>query len=348
MIEWAPQGKIYRNNLFAGAIVSLVEDWYLMTYYRVAFSRRVFLSISGGHNERDVRRGAEISRLSRPSIFPWALAAAAEWAAIVILFALRLVVKSPVVWVFVTIMLGSRQHALGALGYGAAHFTAAQSRKLNDIAGELVCFWPLLTGLHDFRAFHLDHHRFFNTDKDPELLFKNRWSVSQWALPKSRNQILVLFLGDLVGFGVLEVMKAFYLLGRTRPRSIVGPSLWWLVVGGVMWMAGLQVVLVIWFVAFLTSFWGFFRLRAWTEHVGAESTHAIEVNWWQKLLVTPHCSWTHAEHHDHPSVPFWRRRPLRDKTLVAIPFLTFLASFDDPKSTSDTAPEIERGRPVSP
>lgn len=249
--------------------------------------------------------------LSTRVFHKWLLPVIYEWAAIVCLFTAGFSLDHPTAWVAVTVLLGSRQHGLGVLGHDGAHFTAAKNRKVNDIASEVFCFWPLITGLADFRKFHFDHHRHFGTDKDPELLFKNEWSSEQWALPMTRSRIITYFLLDLVGFGLLEVVKAYRLLGKTCLRSWLGPLVWWGVIGLLLYSCGLGLAIVIWFAALGTSFWGFHRLRTWTEHVGTSSTHRVRANWWQRILITPHCSWTHYEHHTYPSVPFWRRHELR-------------------------------------
>lgn len=265
--------------------------------------------------------------LSTRVFHKWLLPALSEWAAIICLFAVGFVLDNFLVWVTVTVLVGSRQHGLGVLGHDGAHFTAAKNRRVNDVASELLCFWPLITGLADFRRFHFNHHRHFGTDKDPELLFKNHWSRTQWALPITRTRIIAYFLLDLVGFGLFEVVKAYWLLGKTCLRSWLGPLLWWSVVGSLLYICGLGFAAVIWFAALGTSFWGFHRLRTWTEHIGTESTHRVRANWWQRILITPHCSWSHYEHHAHPSVPFWRRHELREKEAPTMSMGELFASF---------------------
>ncbi len=257
----------------------------------------------------------------------WLLPAVCEWFAIILLFAVGFMIDHFLIWALVTVLLGSRQHGIGVLGHDGAHFTASENRRVNDLASELLCFWPLITGLSDFRRFHFNHHRYFGTDKDPELLFKNRWSTAQWALPMTRARIITYFLLDLVGFGLLEVLKAYWLLGKTCRRSWLGPILWWCAVGTLLHVCGLAFAVVIWFIALGTSFWGFHRLRTWTEHVGTASTHCVQANWWQRILVTPHCSWSHYEHHAYPSVPFWRRHELRTQEAPTVGMGDLFASF---------------------
>lgn len=292
-------------------------------------------------NESPVPSRELLNAISEPRLDKWAAAVTSEWIAIVAIYFVAVKIDAIAVWCFAVFLIGSRQHALGVLGHDCAHYTAAKNRTLNDLAGELFCFWPLFSGLHDFRKHHFAHHRHFNTDKDPELLFKNTWSRSQWSIPRTRAQILGLFIGDLFGLGVIEIVKAFFLLGRTRPRSIVGPLAMWIIAIAALHHYELTNIAFAWSASLLTSFWGFFRLRTWTEHVGSESTHFVEMNWWQRLFITPHGSWTHAEHHDYPFVPFWQRHRLRSPACNAIPFLRFLDSFG--KSSVGAVPsESER------
>lgn len=278
----------------------------------------------------------EPGALTQKVFHKWLVPVLFEWAALVGLFTLGFLADHVLVWIAVTVLVGSRQHGLGVLGHDGAHFTAAKSRRLNDIASEILCFWPLLTGLGDFRRFHFDHHRYFGTDKDPELLFKNQWSRRQWELPMTRTRIVGYFLADLAGFGLVEVAKAYRLLGKTSLRSWLGPAGWWGGVGFLLYGSGLGFAIVIWFAALGTSFWGFHRLRTWTEHVGTSSTHRVRANWWQRLLITPHCSWTHHEHHAHPSVPFWRRHLLRPDSESCISMGDHFASFSPSRPTLET------------
>jgi fatty acid desaturase len=243
----------------------------------------------------------------------WLLPLLMEWLVIVGMMAIGFQVQSYLLWPVIVVLVGSRQHALGVLGHDGAHFTAANNRKVNDITTAVGCFWPLMTTLADFRRFHFNHHRYFQTERDPELIFKHGMSPRQWRTPISRTRIYLYFLGDLVGFGILEIWKARKVLSMNdapQPRDAwrwLGPAAWLAVMIPLLYSTGYLAALGIWFLSLITSFWGFFRLRTWTEHGGTSSTHLIRLTWWQKLLITPHGSWSHYEHHEISSIPFWSR-----------------------------------------
>jgi fatty acid desaturase len=273
--------------------------------------------------------------LSTRVFHKWLIPSLSEWLIIICLFAIGYRLNNVAVWFLVTVLLGSRQHALGVLGHDSAHFAASRSKRVNDLSAELLCFWPLCTGLGDFRQFHLNHHRFFDTDKDPELIFKS-WNPERWALPITRTRLMFYFCSDIIGGGIPEVSKAYRLLGKTSLRSWLGPMIWWLLIGATLVKSGLGLIVVVWFSALVSSFWAFFRLRTWTEHVGTDSTHRVQANWWQRFLITPHGSWSHCEHHTFPAVPFWKRSALRVGA-------TNVVSMDDLcKSLSETTAESQR------
>ena len=157
---------------------------------------------------------ANVKSLSHRVFHKWLIPALCEWAVIVCLFAIGFIFHNLFVWAIVIILLGSRQHALGVLGHDSAHFAASSSRKINDLSAELLCFWPLLTGLGDFRRFHLNHHRYLDTEKDPELLFKDSWSKPQWTLPMSRSGFSVFFFLTCLGLGFLKYSKLIGCWGK--------------------------------------------------------------------------------------------------------------------------------------
>ena len=243
----------------------------------------------------------------------WLLPALVEWAVIVLLFVAAYWINSVWGWLVALVLLGSRQHALAILGHDGAHRLAARNKRLNDLATQLLCFWPLGVGLRAYRRFHFRHHRHVGTERDPELIHKNDWSKEQWSIPKTRLQIFTYFLGDLVGFGIPEMIKAIRLIGKASLWDWAGPFLWWGLAGTILCLSGCWLAVVVWFGALYSSFWGFFRLRIWTEHVGTTYVHRVRANWWQRLLIAPYNTWYHYEHHEHPSVPFWQLPKLRGK-----------------------------------
>ena len=80
-------------------------------------------------------------------------------------------------FLFGLFFLGSRQHALAILGHEAAHGCLLKNKKLNDTIANLICCKPLLFDLNGYRKHHYKHHKFTNTDKDPDIIIQKDWGI---------------------------------------------------------------------------------------------------------------------------------------------------------------------------
>src|SRR5690606_20561273 len=63
-------------------------------------------------------------------------------------------------------LVGIWQHRLVMLGHEGSHYLLFKNRKLNEIVGNWLCFYPLWGRAYNYRAQHLAHHQHVN---DPEL-----------------------------------------------------------------------------------------------------------------------------------------------------------------------------------
>src|SRR5260221_3205973 len=66
-------------------------------------------------------------------------------------------------------MFSKAQYSLLLSGHEATHYLLFTNRRLNDLAGALICFGPMGVGFNMARAAHLDHHRYLLTEKDVKL-----------------------------------------------------------------------------------------------------------------------------------------------------------------------------------
>jgi len=230
----------------------------------------------------------------------WSISVVVNWLAIAATIFLAYQFNNIAVYALAVLIVGTRQHALAVLAHDGAHLHVTGNRWLNDAVTSFFCFWPLGVGLHGWRKFHFDHHRFVGTTADPELGIKNKYPKNWSPETNQRRQ----FFADLLGFSVLESTMLIRLAKPVRIIDVLGPAAtivagWVVVLYWVDWRA-----LAIWHVASGTSFWAVFRLRAFTEHVGTTSTHRLsEPPLWKKLLYLPENTWLHWEHHKWPAVP---------------------------------------------
>lgn len=221
---------------------------------------------------------------------------------------------------FGVFVVGNRQHALTILGHDAAHYSISKVKWINDLIGNLTTFWPLGADIRAYRPVHFKHHRTVGTPNDPELEHKNK-RASQWSLPKSKLQLLLLTLKDMAGFGALDLWIVTRVFGPKRWQEFIGPLVTMAIVHGALFYFGLWWMSTIWFVSLFTSFWACFRWRAITEHHGVVGTHRIHLGPMLSFLIAPHNTWYHYEHHRWPYVPFWSLPTLRkhhkDKAIIS-------------------------------
>ena len=92
------------------------------------------------------------------------------WGTIALAVALFGLWPNPLTFVLAVIVIGSRQLGLAILMHEAAHNALFRNRRLNDLVGEWLCGRPILAELAAYRHYHLTHHRFTQTDKDPDLV----------------------------------------------------------------------------------------------------------------------------------------------------------------------------------
>lgn len=102
----------------------------------------------------------------------------------VITGALALFAIWPNVFTFLlaVILIGSRQLGLGILMHEAAHSAMFKTRWLNEFVGEWLCGRPILADLFDYRTYHLKHHRFTQTEDDPDLNLSKPFPCTRQSL----------------------------------------------------------------------------------------------------------------------------------------------------------------------
>lgn len=258
------------------------------------------------------------------------------WAIIALAVTLFGYWPNAVTFLIAVMVIGSRQLGLAILMHEAAHNALFRTRWLNDFAGEWLCGRPILAELDTYRRYHLTHHRFTQTDKDPDLVLSSKFPTTRASLRRK-------FLRDLTGRTGLrqlagQIVLSLRLAGdedaikaaaNDFAQAFKARDLWkslpvfvaLVVTMGVIgeWWYGL----VFWVLPFLTWFQFVLRVRNIAEHGATETsqdplqnvrtTHAGPV---MRLFVAPYWVNYHLEHHMVMHVPCWRLHDLH-KLLIS-------------------------------
>ena len=209
-------------------------------------------------------------------------------------------------------LLGGRQLAFAALMHDCGHGTLFANQRANDMIGQWLCSYPILSDLPRYARGHQKHHTFAGTDRDPDLPNYQSYPITKASF---RRKIV----RDLTGQTGWKALRATWRRGRTElgrapwnGNALAGHLLVNGAMFGVLWLAGHPLLYLMWPAAFLTSYMLIARLRQVAEHGAVPdlfdldpraNTRTTYVRWWEKLFVAPFNLNYHLEHHFQASVP---------------------------------------------
>lgn len=248
------------------------------------------------------------------------------WGTIALAVAMFAIWPNPLTFVLAVAIIGSRQLGLAILMHEAAHSALFKTRILNDLAGEWLCGRPILAELSAYRHYHLTHHRFTQTDKDPDLVLSSKFPTTRASLKRK-------FTRDLTGQTGLKQLVAQIMMSVRMggdddataaaasdfAQSFKARDLWKslpvligiIVVMGLVgsWWWGLA----FWLLPYLTWFQFVLRVRNIAEHGATEQSEDPLQNVrttlagpLARLLVAPYWVNYHLEHHMVMHVPCWK------------------------------------------
>jgi fatty acid desaturase len=261
----------------------------------------------------------EVRLLSTVSNWRSTCTIAVQWA--IILAAGTLAVQSGhwLVYLLAMAVIGSRLQALGILAHDATHYLLYTNRTVNDLVSDLCCGFPANISTTLYRHTHFRHHRFTNTEQDPD------WALQQcdpdWRWPKTRREAAVLFFRCAFALNVRSAYKAaamwspgVHLLDPLSPAYPLRCRVLYLLSSAAIWVvvikAGILVpAVVLWVVPALTMLNVTNRMRATGEHIVTPNTHELNSSRTvipgplERFFIAPLNVNYHLEHHLFPSVP---------------------------------------------
>lgn len=211
-------------------------------------------------------------------------------------------------------LLGGRQLGLGVLMHECGHRSLFASRKANDMVGQWLCAWPLMTDMYRYAKGHARHHRYAGTDKDPDL-------GNYQSYPIARDSFRRKVIRDLSGQTGWKLLSGRFgnddpIFGASvRERGFAGFVLTLLVIFAVLSVFGHGWLVLMWPAAFLTTYLLFARIRQIAEHAAVpdlfdldprKNTRTTLARWWERMVFAPNHVNFHLEHHLAAGVPCYR------------------------------------------
>ena len=234
--------------------------------------------------------------------------------------------SNPLVYILAVIVIGGRQHAFGALMHEFAHYRFIDNKALSDWACDLFVSWPILASVDAYRRNHLAHHRYTNTDQDPDWVVKV--GTRKFTFPQEWQYAVLNLVGYLAfigsAFDMIQAIGRLRALDQSTRAYKLKRLAYYLAFAVVFTITGTWVpFLLYWVVPFMTVFFFALYVRSVAEHFAAmnyaeelQSTRTVLPYVWENLVFSPHGVNYHLEHHLYPSVPFYNLPRLHDALMA--------------------------------
>ncbi len=271
----------------------------------------------------------ELKRLS--TLQPWrtGMALAIDWA--IIVAAIAIVEWSGSWWLYLpaVLVIAGRQHALAVLLHDFGHYRFVPGKSVSDWTADLLIAWPLLATLAGYRRNHLSHHRYVNTDKDPD--WKIKLGSREFTFPQEMRFAVLNLLGYLVAVSTVRDLRKALIRIRADDSSTPGYVTlrvgYYVVIAAVLTMTGMWGEFALyWLVPYMTFFFMFMYIRSVADHFGDTMDYSHDLTgtrtvipfFWERWFFAPHNVNYHIEHHLYASVPYYRL-PELSRMLMANP-----------------------------
>ena len=250
-----------------------------------------------------------------------ALAVATNWVSVAAIFAAVALWPNPLTIVLGIVLLGGRQLGFAALMHDCGHRILFASAKTNELVGQWLCAYPVLSDQPRYIKGHLKHHMFAGTEKDPDLGNYRSYPVTRASM---RRKIV----RDLTGQTGWKALRATWRRGKAQlsrapwngnalgGHLIVNGAMF-----GVLLACGQGWLYLMWPAAYLTAYMAYARLRQVAEHGAVpdsldpdprKNTRTTYLRGWEQLFVAPYSLNYHLEHHLLATVPCYRLKAFHD------------------------------------
>ena len=226
---------------------------------------------------------------------------------LIIVAAVRL--AHPVAWAAAFLLRGRTHAQFLSLMHEAAHRLLFSHRRINDLVGDWLLGYPVVTSTPAYRRVHMAHHREEFGPEEPDIPLYANYPIE----PASLRRKLV---RDLTGRTGVRLFRA-QMRGFRSPDPRVRRTLWKMVlvqlfVLGAFAAAGRpELWFFLWVVPYFTLWRVINRLRSVAEHGGMQAdrdrritTHSVVQHRLARFYLVPYNIGFHLAHHVDSGIPF--------------------------------------------
>jgi fatty acid desaturase len=208
-----------------------------------------------------------------------------------------------------TVIIGSRQFALAVLAHDGAHHLLFKNAKINDFVSQWFCAYPVFQDNRVYRPYHLKHHRFTETEDDPDISLSAPFPITK----KSFARKVIRDLSGITGYKryssvVKGILKTEASSSMTKITKIWDKSHGFLITNSVIFLlisyfSHWSLFFMLWWFPAFTYYSLIIRIRNIAEHCVTpgntefDNTRTTRASYLIRFLLAPHRVNFHLEHH---------------------------------------------------
>ena len=268
-----------------------------------------------------------------------------NWLQIIAAMALFFYFPNVLTFLLSVIVIGSRQFALAVLAHDGAHNLLFSNEKINDFVSQWFCAFPLFSDNRPYRPYHLAHHRFTESENDPDLSLSAPFPITKASF---RRKVIRDLTGQ-TGFKRYSIaLKSIFsseadnFAGRIKKISdkISGFFISNLVIFSLIAIfSHWSIYFLLWWIPAFTYYSLIVRIRNIAEHsvtpgdTNLNNTRTTKASLLTRYLLVPHHVNFHLEHHLFTNCPWYnlpkvhemlKGEPLRDKMCIEESYFSVL------------------------
>lgn len=240
-----------------------------------------------------------------------------DWGTMIFGFYIFFIYPSPLTFLISVVLIGSRQFALAVLVHDGAHNLLFSNSKINDFMSQWFCAYPVFQDNRAYRPYHLKHHRFTETEDDPDLSLSSPFPITKKSFARK-------VLRDLLGItGYKRYSSTLYSILKTEADNPIEKlkRIWFKIYGFLItniiifllisYFTHWSLFFLLWWLPAFTYYSLIIRIRNIAEHcvtpgkTDFDNTRTTKASFIIRFLMAPHRVNYHLEHHLFMMCPWY-------------------------------------------